>query len=201
MSIVLSAVYPGWALMVADRRGTRGRGDHFCVVTENLQKIFSLSRYAAVGFTGNFQYISDVKSGIEQEKLIYADEFARCLQQKAIKLRPKYRNYDVPGIQFVVTGVKSVGGMANYVYYGFDDCSLVEQAPTPDSPFHLCSLCNISSDRLVQQLDRLSKSGAKLTLQGIYAQMLDHVRFVAGQTPEVNDRTNHILITEFDQPQ
>lgn len=187
--------------MVADRCGTRGCGDDICVVTEELQKIFSLSRYAAVGFTGNFQYISDVKRDIELERLMYADEFAHCLQQRAIKLRHKYQNYDVPGIQFVVTGVRSAGGMANYAYYGFDDCSLAEQIPTPDTPFHLCSLCKISPDRFHQQLNRLSKSGAELTLQGIYDQMCEHVRFVASQTAEVNDKTNHILITEFDQPQ
>lgn len=192
----MNVIHATGSILVADTRYSTGDGSSFRILSDSTQKIFRLTKHAAVGFTGNYRFAMELKTIAESDKikkLYFADRIAEALKEKAVALHSCCSSSSDPNIQFIVTGMTSVGTIGSYTIQSSEQYQLNEYVP--GSTIKYVCLCNTPSDRFEKRILEVTQKNGGITEQQLYDLMVEHIYFVAKCNQTVNTNTTYIYIS------
>lgn len=203
MSVIVNVLFNGKSYLVADQRMTREENGELTILDENTHKLFRLSPFAAIGFTGKYTPAMMIYTYLDQliqksrPVVPCVDELANTAYQFMSSADALLENNYV---QCVLSGLTSSGQIASYTIKAKKDgvpCQLERHSVTKENPVSYAILSEFpggNEEFETLLVDAINGSAGKLDL-AIVNCLKDYVGRIASKSKTVNTNTDVIILS------
>ena len=198
--VVCVSIFDRGTYLVGDKRVSALTDNGFVPLSDKSSKIFSLSKYAAVGFTGDYNVTLSLRDmllnyvRLSPLGLVFADEIASVLQKYLLSQPQDIIQHK---IYAVITGVDSSNHIRTFMLDGPKGFILSDESPTPENKIRY----TYSGDgpntgkELQQRLKIVFQTTSDQTLdKDILSALSQHVVYVSERTNTVGPTADYIFI-------